>query len=236
MSICRYISKMIWILLSLHLSSPLTAGEQQAELLQYQIKEAGQEPYLSRIFVTPLMMRIDQGENIDGYILYDRRQRVIYSVDYEERTTLVIKPKAEKGRPLVAPPKVTTQALDVGDAPMVAGQKPKHWRMLVNDQPCQEVLTVSGVMEESLSAQKEYLQLLAEQHKITLAATPMAFRDECTDAMQVYAPTTLWDKGLPLRLWDINDNQQILIDFSPATAVSAEQFSLPDDFELLPMY
>ncbi|MES9863172.1 MAG: hypothetical protein ABW157_10380 [Candidatus Thiodiazotropha sp. LLP2] len=236
MSIIRYHSKVIWILFCVLLSSPLLAEQKQAELLQYQVKEADQEPYLSRIFVTPLMMRIDQGEDADGFILYDRRQSVIYSVDYEERTILVIESKPQKDTSMVSPPKVTTQALVVKDAPMVAGQKPQHWRMLVNGQSCQEALTVSGVMMESLAAQKEYLQLLAEQHKVSLGAIPMTYRDACADAMQVYAPTILWDKGLPLRIWDINNNQQILIDFSQSEPISEEQFNLPDDFERVPMH
>jgi hypothetical protein len=220
----------LWLQFALYVASPLMAQDREAQLLQYQVNEAGQEGYLSRIFVTSGMMRIDQGEDTDGFILFDRLKRVIYSVDYEEGTILVIDPKSAK-QTLASSSKILVEALDAVDMPMVAGKKPQHWRMRVDGQPCQEAMLIPDMMKESVAAQGEYLQLLALQHKASLAVIPMEYRDKCADAIQVFAPTALLDKGLPLRLWDINGNSQMLIDFKVSESVSVEKFILPDDFK-----
>ena len=213
---------------------PLIADEHKAELLLYQVQEAGQEPYLSRILVTSDFLRMDQGEAADGFILFDRRKRIIYSVDSAERSILVIESAPAK-QPLPEQPEIATDELDAGDAPLVAGSKPRHWRMTVNGKSCQEAVVVPGLMPRSVAAQGEYRRLLAEQHMVSLAAIPAGYRDACADAIQVFAPSALLAKGLPLRSWDINGNRQTLIDFSTDQAVSDEQFSLPEDFRRQPM-
>lgn len=221
---------LLGLLFVVYLASPLMAQEREAQLLQYQVNEAGEDGYLSRIFVTAEMMRIDQGEDADGFILFDRLKRVIYSVDYEEGSILVIDPKPGK-QSSAATSKILVEALDGVDMPKVAGKKPQHWRMRVDGQSCQEAILIPDMMGESVAAQGEYLQLLALQHKASLAAIPMEYRDQCADAVQVFAPTALLGKGLPLRLWDSNGNSQMLIDFNASESVSVEKFILPDGFK-----
>ena len=220
-----------WILClcSVFAVSPLIADEHKAEFLLYQVQETGQEPYLSRILVTSDFLRMDQGEAAEGFILFDRRKKIIYSVDPAERSILVIESATVK-RSRPEQPKITTDQLDAGDAPSVAGSQPQHWRMSVNGEGCQEAVVAPGLMPRSVAAQRDYRQLLAEQHMVTLAAIPADYRDACADAVQVFAPSALLSKGLLLRSWDINGNKQTLLNFSPDRAVSPGQFSLPEDF------
>jgi hypothetical protein len=212
----------------------LAAEEVEAELLLYRVNQQGQRPYQSRMVVTSQAMRIDQGDDTGGFILFDRGEGTIYSVNYEERTILVIDPEAGE-LSLPEMPKIEVEALETEDLPLVDGKKPQYWRMLVDGYPCQEAMLLPGVMAESLAAQGDYLRLLAEQHKITLAQIPAAYRDVCADAVQVYAPTALLAKGLPLRVWDINGNQQILMDYAEAVSVPADLFTLPQAFHYQPM-
>ncbi|MBW9258969.1 MAG: hypothetical protein K1562_15250 [Candidatus Thiodiazotropha sp. (ex. Lucinisca nassula)] len=222
------------LLICLLQSTTLLAQTLKVQRLQYEVTEAGQTPYLSRMLVTEQMVRIDQGSDSADFILFDRAEQVIYSVDSEERTVLVINPKPVN-QPDNQLPDIKVQAKDVGEAPLVAGRKAQHWALLVNGQPCQEAMVLPEVMTKSVAALGEYLGLLAKQHKITMSGVPMAYRDDCADAIQVYAPDALQVKGLPLRSWDINGNQQALTDYSESETVDAELFNLPEAFTRRPM-
>ncbi|MCG8068477.1 MAG: hypothetical protein JAY84_11485 [Candidatus Thiodiazotropha taylori] len=222
------------LLVCLLQSTTLLAQTLQVQRLQYEVMEAGQTPYLSRMLVTEQMVRIDQGNDTDDFILFDRAEQVIYSVDSEERTVLVINPKPLK-QPDTRLPDIKIQAKDAGEAPLVAGRKAQYWALLVNGQPCQEAMVLPETMAMSVAAQGEYLGLLARQHKITMSGIPMAYRDDCADAIQVYAPDALLLIGLPLRLWDINGNQQALTDYSESETVDADLFRLPESYTRRPM-
>ncbi|MCG7874248.1 MAG: hypothetical protein N0C81_09990 [Candidatus Thiodiazotropha lotti] len=222
------------ILVCLLQSGTLLAQTLQVQRLHYEVTETGQTPYLSRMLVTEQMVRIDQGSDTADFILFDRAEQVIYSVDSEERTVLVIKPKPVN-QPDTRLPEIKVLAKDAGEAPLVAGRKAQHWALQVNGQPCQEAMVLPEMMAMSVAAQVEYLGLLAEQHKISLSGIPMAYRDECADAIQVYAPDALLGKGLPLRLWDINGNQQALTDYRESETVDADLFTLPEAYTRKPM-
>ncbi|MCU7917288.1 MAG: UDP-2,3-diacylglucosamine hydrolase [Candidatus Thiodiazotropha sp. (ex Epidulcina cf. delphinae)] len=210
------------------------AGDQQADLLVYRVEEAGSEPYLSRILVTPGFLRMDQDNENGGFILYDREAQIIYSVDPDERSILVIEPERGQRR-LPEEMKLSIEKLSDIDAPAVSGSKPEHWRMTVNGTTCQQTVVAPGLMPQGVAAYRDYLDLLAYQHVTSLAAIPAEYRDGCDDAIHVFAPSALLEKGLPLRTWDANGNQQTLIDFSADRAVSSDRFKLPADYRQVPM-
>jgi hypothetical protein len=70
---------------------------------------------------------------------------------------------------------------------------------------------------------------------VSLAAIPDEYRDPCDDAIDVFAPGLLSQKGLPIRSWDRNGNQQRLLEFSDQLSVDASLFSLPADYQRRPM-
>jgi hypothetical protein len=222
-------SARLTILFCLLQSGTLMAETLQAQQLKFEVTEAGQAPYLSRMLVTQQMMRIDQGSNSADFILLDRAKQVIYSINHEERSILVIKPKPIKQADTQRPD-IRILVEDAVEAPQVAGRKAEHWTLLVDGQVCQEAMVLPGMLVMSVAAQGEYLSLLAEQHKLTLSSIPQGYRDACADAIQVYAPSGLLEKGLPLRLWDVNGNLQILTDFRESLQLEADLFNLPEAF------
>jgi hypothetical protein len=221
--------KRLLMLCCLLQSTTLIAETLQAQRLQFEVTEAGQASYLSRMLVTAEKLRIDEGRDATDFILFDRAKRIIYSVNHEENTILVINPKSDDQADAHRPD-IKLQAKDVGEAPLVAGRKAQHWALQVNGRPCQQAMVLPEMMSNSVAAQSEYLATLAEQHKLTLSGIPMGYRDVCADAIQVYAPSALLDKGLPLRLWDVNGNQQMLTDYAESESVSTDLFTLPEGY------
>ncbi|PVV15170.1 MAG: hypothetical protein B6D77_02260, partial [gamma proteobacterium symbiont of Ctena orbiculata] len=121
------------------------------------------------------------------------------------------------------------------DGPAIGGSKPQHWRLIVNDTTCRNVILVPGLMLDALKAYGDYLALLANQHYLSLGAIPAEYRDSCDDAIHVFAPDLLLKKGLPIRVWDQLGNRERLLDYSSQHRVSSNLFRLPEDYEQVPM-
>ena len=120
-----------------------------ASLLVYRVWEQGAEPYLSRVMVTPGHVRLDEGSDGAGYTLFDRNNERIYNVSVDDRSILVL----DSAQPLPALPDTLVLQeqveADTG-APLVAGQRPNHVRLLANGELCAELVTIESVMEEAV--------------------------------------------------------------------------------------
>ncbi|MES9943605.1 MAG: hypothetical protein ABW080_01430 [Candidatus Thiodiazotropha sp.] len=210
------------------------ADERQAGLLQFAVRNANGSEVTSRLLVTPTMLRIEQQGQDRGYILYDREAATIYSVTPEERSILVIQPQSDRVQTPQQMRLRVEQVVDF-DGPDIGGSKPQHWRLIVNDTTCRNVILAPGLMTDALAVYGDYLTLLANQHYLSLDAIPAEYRDVCDDAIHVFAPALLLQKGLPIRVWDQDGNQERLLDYSSQHSVSSNLFRLPEDYEQVPM-
>jgi len=217
------------------LCAPAGADEVEADLLLYRMERPGEPLSLERILATTDYLRLDRGEEDPGFILFDRRERVIYSVDPAERTILEIDPP-----PLsrVIPADLNIELRNpplAADVPAVAGVTPVHWQLWVNGESCREAILAPGLMPRVVTAYRDYLLLLAAQQAVALPAIPEEFRDPCDSALNVYAPDVLWGKGLPLRLWDAWGYREVLTEFTPKRRVPEASFILPEGYEHQPV-
>jgi len=223
----------ILMLLSL-LVTQVFADQVQAQLLVYRVAESGAEPYISRLLVTPELLRMDQGQGDAGYILFERKARIIYSVNPDDETILIVNPSENS----LAPPddlKLSARQVEGESIPLVAGQTPQHWEFLANGQVCRHAIVLPGVMSGATEAYSEYLDLLAYQQQTSLAAIPVEFQTPCDLAMHIYAAHSVLEKGLPLHEWDGEGRQQELVDFREGFSIPVESFQLPEGFRRVKM-
>jgi hypothetical protein len=224
-----------WLLPVLWLAClPVGAGEVEADLLVYRVESPGEPGSLRRMLATPDYLRLDMGEGDPGFVLFDRRERVIYSVDPGERNILEIDPPPLSRE---IPPDLSIELRNppLMEVPAVAGVTPVHWQLLANGDICREAILAPGLMPQVVTAYRDYLLLLAAQQAVSLPAVPEEFRGPCDSVLNVYAPDALWAKGLPLRLWDGRGYQEVLTDFGSGRRVPAERFALPEGYEHQPM-
>lgn len=220
---------LVFALVTIQTSS---ATELQSQLLVYRVFEPGSEPYVSRILVTDETLRLDQGEGDEGFILFDRVRKIIHSVNAGDRTVLKIKPPlGEKNLP--AEFKLRAELVEEEGMPVLSGNQPEYWRLLVNEQLCRSAVVVPGLMSEAVRAYGEYLDLLAYQHLAALDQTPKEMHDPCDLVMHIYAPTILLQKGLPLREWSEQDWGQELADYRESYPISEESLRLPKDYRVI---
>lgn len=212
------------------LCAPAGADEVEADLLLYRMERRGEPLSLERMLATTDYLRLDRGEGDSGFILFDRRERVIYSVDPAERTILEIDPPP-LSRVIPADLNIELRNPPLADVPVVAGVTPVHWQLWVNGESCREAILAPGLMPRVVTAYRDYLLLLAAQHAVALSAIPEELRDPCDNALNVYAPDVLWGKGLPLRSWNGRDYREVLTEFSPKRRVPEARFTLPKGYE-----
>jgi len=207
---------------------------QSAGLLVYQVWEEGIEPYVSRIMVTEDHVRLDEGSDTGGFTLFDRRQEIIYNVQPEDRSILVMhaeEPVADDGGSLIL-----QEEVEVDDqAPKVAGAQPSVVRLLANGELCNEMVVIKGVMEDALEGLRELKLSLARIQASTLEATPLGMRTPCGLAANLYAADRSLNFGLPLQERS-SGRSQSLVDFVPDHDADDVLFQLPDGFSRRSMF
>ena len=218
----------IWMLLSL-IGGSAHAGQIDVQLLVYQVKEPEADPYISRLLVSADYLRLDQGEADAGFILLDRRARVIYNVNADDELILVIEPKDAAGE-IPARLQPSERRVEVRGMPKVAGRQPQHWEFLAQDTLCRSAVVLPGVMPGATQAYAEYLGLLAGQQQANLASIPAEFQAPCDLLIHVYGSDAVLAKGLPLREWEEGGRQQELVDFRQVFPVAEGVFRLPEAY------
>jgi hypothetical protein len=204
------------------------AAEQQAALLVYRAWEPGLAPYISRVLVTPRYVRMDEGDGGSQYTLYDRQQAVIYNVDDEERSILVIDPP-ETRLPLPDDLQLEQRVSLDKDAPAIAGRQPQRVILLANGDSCRELVAVPGLMEPAVAGLRDLQTTLGQVQAATLQVLPADMQTPCDLAENVYAPLRSLDFGLPIQEAGAGRGRA-LVDFSAAHAVSDSLFVLPAEY------
>ncbi|MCU7851784.1 MAG: UDP-2,3-diacylglucosamine hydrolase [Candidatus Thiodiazotropha sp. (ex Monitilora ramsayi)] len=230
----RFLALTVFIVLSLTIL-PLHALEVEAGLLVYRVVAPDDEAYMNRLLVTADYVRLDQGEQDPGFILFDRREQVIYSVNATERSILVIDPAEKNKQHLPDDLTLEIRSNKNHEAPEIAGIKPQHWQLITNGAICREAFVLPSTMTEVISAYGEYLGVLAAQQAVALATLPNEFRDACDSVVHAYAPDAFIQKGLPVKIWNDQGYDEALVDFQASFKISAEHFSLPEDYQQVPM-
>ncbi len=217
------------ILLSIFLSLPAFA--EQADVLEYRVRESAGAPYVSRFLVTPRWLRIDQGEEGDGYLLFDRQRGIVHDVSDEDRTVLEIDPP-RAGQRVSHGLRFQLVPIDDADAPRIAGVVPRHLLLKVDGADCQEIVVVPGLMQRAVDAWREFATRLADQQATTLAAMPAGSQSECDLLTHVYAPARALELGLPV-FWHQPGKDRALQDYARDRRVDAELFTLPKGYRRL---
>ncbi len=212
------------------LAWPAVGAETRAALLIYQVESPDEPTYFNRLLATEDYLRLDRGAQDSGYILFDRAEGVIYSVNHEDDSILVIDPPPLSETLKEPARKVELEAGEPADAPVVGGVKPEHWVLSADGSVCRDAFILPQLMPAARAAYAEYLRVLARQQALALPVMPAEFQDACDSALHVYAPDSLLAKGLPVSSWSPGGYRESLIDFREAFQVPESDFTLPENY------
>ena len=189
------------------------------------------EPYPTRVIITPKFVRFDDGENSVDFVLYDRVKNIVYSVVNDEQTVMSVHYKENK---IESPIKLTLSEKSLGvmsDAPSIAGEKPYHYKLLVNDEVCSEVIAVKNLLPAAVIALKDFSVLMASDSKKTLSSTPADMLNACDLANDTFMPSRLYKFGFPVQTIGKRDYVRTLVDFDDKFKIDKDLFALPEKFK-----
>ena len=101
--------------------------QQQAYKLEYIERELGTDEFETIMLVTDRFIRIDQIGEDGGFIVYDDREKTIYSVSHHDKSVLVIKQHEFKTDD--SPVKHEVEYLQMFDAPEIDGHPVFNYRV-----------------------------------------------------------------------------------------------------------
>src|SRR5210317_1738034 len=113
-----------------------------ATIIYFDEQEGSGEPYRTRTIVTPAYVRLDDDDDKSDFVLYDRKQRVIYSTNSLDKRTLVIK---WKDHGLSLPKKFKNRDEKLKETvPSISGSEVSHYRLYTNDSMCYDIYAAEG--------------------------------------------------------------------------------------------
>ena len=233
------IKNLILLTVLLVLSAAISAQTKKEDLdvykLSYIEREPGTDEYEVTMLISSRYIRVDEeGEN-SGFIVYDDKDKVIYSVSHHDQSVLVIKQHVFSIENLPVKPKV--EYLPLADAPMVSGKAVFNYRVYVNEnnsdgeseETCIEVQLVEDLLPEVRTILQNYQKVVSGQqvkmvdNKITDTQTACYYID------QIYNTGAYFEKGLPVQEWHSNDRSKILTGYSKLS-VDPDKFKIPEEY------
>lgn len=199
------------------------------QMLVFLDSEQGLQPYQTRIIVTPIQVRFDDGQGSKSYTLFDRKSRIARTVDTEERTILEMHPKSVKVKPPFALNYEVKNLGDINDAPKIMGKTPIHYQDYTNNKLCYDVIAVNGLLPQVVQALSEYHQMLASDSAVTFNNMPADMQDPCSIAMNTFAPTRYLQHGFPIHWWRPGYSR-MLVDYKEHYQPDPKLFEIPGDY------
>lgn len=211
------------------------ADKQQVYQLLYIEREPGVDDYEIAMLVSERYIRIDEAGEESGFIVYDDKDKTIYSVSHVDKSVLVI--KEHKFSLDDSPVKADTEYLELADAPLVSGEKIFNYRVFVNDAKqqgaeeitCTEVQLVENLLPDVRKMLRNYQKVVTGQqvkmvdNRITDIQTPCFYAD------QIYNTGAYYEKGLPIQEWHSNERSKILTSYKEIS-VDKNKFTIPEKY------
>ncbi len=201
-----------------------------AILIEFVEREENIDPYRTRVIVTRDFMRFDDGEGSEDFVLFDRRSRLIFSVNAEDRSVMIVEPQ---NRPVEPPIPLQVEARNLGPmkgAPAINGVVPVHHQVVVNGEVCYDTVSVAGLMEDVVAALREFRLVLASDAMLTANTIPADVRDPCSLAMTTFAPNRELAFGFPIQEWGRNGYARTLVDYREDYEPEPGLFAIPSDY------
>jgi hypothetical protein len=213
---------------------------QQVYQLSYIEREPGTDEYEVTMLVSDRYIRIDETDEKSGYIIYDDKDKVIYSVSHFDKSVLVIKeyPFSEGSSPV----KAGVEYLQLDDAPSVSGKAIFNYRVFIDDEnkkntadageekTCTEIQLVEGLLPEVRKILQNYQKVVSGQQVKMTDNKITEIQTDCYYADQIYNLGAYYEKGLPIQEWHSNERSRLLTGYDKIS-VDPEKFKVPADYK-----
>lgn len=215
-----------------HVSIGASAGpdvdesKNESTLIWFQERESGTDYYLVRMIVNNRFLRIDEGGESTGFVLFNREQKTIYSVDHENRSVLMLSDQAVNiDKPEML--NLTEEEVSSEGSPPIGGNQVKIHRLYTNKQLCFEVAAASGLLVDAVDVLREFHRALATEQAVMMQRMPKDLASDCDLSEMVLVPDRYLRFGFPVRQRDYNGKVRELRDFDSNYQADPRLFELP---------
>lgn len=204
---------------------------QEVYQLSYIEREPGIDEYEITMLVSERYIRIDQPGEANGFIVYDDKDKVIYSVSHQDESVLVIKEHVfSEGK---SPVKYQTEYLELADAPTVSGNVIFNYRIYTgegdNEETCLEIQLVENLLPEVSKLLQNYQKVVSGQQVKMTDNKISDMQTACYFVDQIYNSGVYYEKGLPIQEWHSNERFKILSSYNKVN-VNPGKFIVPEKY------
>lgn len=200
----------------------LCAGVAQAadmSVLRYVDQDPGDPPYLTRVFVTPAFMRMDDGRDDGDFILLDRRAKKVVNVMRDNRMAMVFATGKLPPKPADWKPVLDVKAGALGT---------RRFQLSVNGVVCSEGVAAERAVPDAARALAEFKAVLAATQYRVWQDSPRELRHDCDLANQVWESGATLKLGLPLEEREFTGRSR-QFESEEKVPLRPELFRVPDD-------
>jgi len=202
-------------------------------LVVYDERESNEnnDMFQTEIRILPHRMLISDNRNSSGYLLVDRDKKIIYNVNREDKTIMIIKQEPINSvSPVTIDYKMTSQPS--GAIPKVASVKATHYRIDVNGDHCYDVVSAGkDFLPEITQAMLDFRQILASEHAKSVTSIPKDMVNACDLAVNVYNASDYLANGFPFREWDQHGYLRFIRYWRMDSKIKPEMLELPQGYE-----
>ena len=208
---------------------PAVNADDNATIVQFTERETGIDAYPVRYVIANDLLRIDDNNDDGDYVLYDDKKRIIYSVNHDDLTILVIKNSEWTMPEFKFSRNVSYQKIE--NAPAINGKSVFSYWLSAGETVCSEAQVVEGFLKRESALLKRYKQTLSAEQVTSLVATPEDMRTPCMLVDQVYNQGSVYSKGFPIQQWHVNGLQRMMTSYKTGVEVAGKLFELPKDYK-----
>lgn len=227
--------KKIILLIMMGIVSACAQKEHGDTLVLFVEQEDGVEPYQTRMIITKEFVRIDDGEGDKDFVLYDRNNRIVQSVNASEKTIMAVhEKKLKQGQKFEPPIKLTHSVKEMPvmkDAPTIEGEKAKHYQLITNNKNCYDVIAIKGLMPNVVEALTDFHKHMATDSFVTFNNLPADMHDACDMTATTFKPGRQFEFGFPIQEWGKRNYSRSLVDYNANYKVDPALFVLPEGYK-----
>lgn len=221
-----------FLLLVFLLSGAVQADKLKSLSLIYDELEQGAGQLQMRYLLNEQFLRIDNGSSDSDFILFDVKQRKIFSVNHDDQTILKINQKPWSMKNLQLEYSESEQLLE--DAPKINNNPVYQYTLQAGDDICTRVYFIKDTYPSYMKVFQQYQDVLSGQQVAMLKTTPEELQTPCFLLDQVYHSGDYYLKGLPIQISFSRGYEKFLKSYKELE-VEADLFVLPAEYkEYLP--
>jgi hypothetical protein len=212
------------------LSFSVASHAQTASIFIFDETESGNTPGTSRMIFTNNMIRIDDGNDFSGYVLYNSKTKLISSVSHDDSTVFEVK------RPTKAVPEHKENAFTANQkedikAPKIAGKTMWETHFTHGVKTCGTVNTVKGLYTKELALLQDYYKTMQLDASANVTKTPNEFQSGCYLNNFIYHLEDYYQHGFPIAMSREDGYIRLLKGIEEKATVNNNLFTIPAKYK-----